>query len=83
MYTTIKNDLENFPSGQVESAGQCRGHRSDPWSGRIPHTREQLSSRAATTEAHMPKAQAPQQEKPLSCEAHAAQSRTRAAKINT
>ena len=36
-------------SGQ-ESACQCRGHRIDPWSGRIPHATEQLSLCATTTE---------------------------------
>ena len=26
-----------------ESACQCRGHRFEPWSGKIPHAAEQLS----------------------------------------
>ena len=33
-----------------ESACQCRGHGFDPWSGRIPHTAEQLGPWATTTE---------------------------------
>ena len=33
-----------------ESACQCRGHRFEPWSGKIPHAAEQLSSCATTTE---------------------------------
>ena len=33
-----------------ESACQCRGHRFDPWSGKIPHAAEQLSPCATTTE---------------------------------
>ena len=33
-----------------ESACQCRGHGFEPWSGRIPHTAEQLSPCATTTE---------------------------------
>ena len=50
---------EGFPSGAVdenppanagESACQCRGHRFEPWSGKIPHATEQLSSCATTTE---------------------------------
>ena len=34
-----------------------------------------LSPRATTTEAHMPRARALQQEKPLQCEVHALQRR--------
>ena len=33
-----------------KSACQCRGHRFDPWSRKIPHAAEQLSPRATTTE---------------------------------
>ena len=33
-----------------ESACQCRGHRFEPWSGRIPHAAEQLGPWATTTE---------------------------------
>ena len=33
-----------------ESACQCRRHRFDPWSGKIPHAMEQLSPCATTTE---------------------------------
>ena len=33
-----------------ESACQCRGHRFEPWSGRIPHAVEQLGPWATTTE---------------------------------
>ena len=33
-----------------ESACQCRGHGFKPWSGKIPHAAEQLSSCATTTE---------------------------------
>ena len=29
---------------------QCRGHRCEPWSGKIPHAMEQLSPCATTTE---------------------------------
>ena len=37
----------------------------DPWSGKIPHTPEQLNTPlATTTEAHTPGACASQQEKP-------------------
>ena len=37
-----------------ESACQCRGHGFEPWSGKIPHTAEQLSPWATTTEpAHL------------------------------
>jgi len=30
-----------------ESTCQCRGHRLDPWSGKIPHALDQLSLYAA------------------------------------
>ena len=33
-----------------ESTCQCRRHRFDPWSGKIPHAVEQLSSWATTLE---------------------------------
>ena len=33
-----------------ESACQCRGHRFEPWSGKIPHVAEQLGPWATTTE---------------------------------
>ena len=41
-------------SSGYESACQCRGHGSDPWSRRIPHATGQLSPQAATAEAHTP-----------------------------
>ena len=46
------NPLQYSPwwlSGK-ESASQCGRHRFDPWSGKIPHTLEQLSSCAISTE---------------------------------
>ena len=33
-----------------ESGCQCRGHGFEPWSGKIPHTAEQLSPCTTTTE---------------------------------
>ena len=33
-----------------ESACQCKGHRFEPWSGKIPHAAEQLGPWATTTE---------------------------------
>ena len=33
-----------------ESACQCREHRLESWSGKIPHAMEQLSLCATTTE---------------------------------
>ena len=33
-----------------EYACQCRGHRFEPWSGKIPHATEQLGPWATTTE---------------------------------
>ena len=58
-----------------ESACQCRGHRFEPWSGKIPHAAEQLSPFATATEAHAPRARAPQQEKPPQWEARTLQQR--------
>ena len=52
MQMEIKRKLEGLPwwcSGW-ESACQCRGHRFEPWSGKIPHATEQLSPCATTTE---------------------------------
>ena len=49
---TVKNTLWGLPwwrSGW-ESACQCRGHGSEPWSGKIPHAAEQLGPWATTTE---------------------------------
>ena len=57
-----------------ESGSQSRGHEFDPWSWKIPHAVKQQSPwasttepvlwspRAASTEAHMPTAYAPQWE---------------------
>ena len=42
-----------------------QGHGFDPSSRKIPHGAEQLSLCATTAEAHMPRAGALQQEKPL------------------
>jgi len=42
----------------------CRGNRFEPLSGKIPHATGQLSLCATTTEAHVPRAHALQQEKP-------------------
>ena len=78
------NNNLGFPGGPViESALQCRGHRFDPWSGKIPRAMEQLSShttttdpvlqslRTAATEACVCRACSPQQEKPRKWEAPA------------
>ena len=46
---SLKTQFLDFPGGQ-ESACQCRIHKFDPWSGRIPPAAERLSPRAATTE---------------------------------
>ena len=45
----------------VESTCQCKGHGCDPWSRKIPHTKEQLSPHAAAAEAHCSRAYAPRQ----------------------
>ena len=50
---------------------QRRGHGFSPWSGTIPHAEEQLNLRTTTTEARMPRARAPKQEKPPRGEARA------------
>ena len=50
-------------SSDEESSCQCRGHRFDPWSWKIPHAVGQLSPRAHVL----------QQEKPLRWEAPAPQ----------
>ena len=63
-----------------ESSCQCRGHGFEPWSGKIPHAAEQLSPWATTTAARVPRAYAPQQEKPPQWEARAPQWRPNPAK---
>ena len=47
-----ESEEEGFPGGSVvkESTCQCRRHRFDPWSGKIPHVLEQLSLCATTIE---------------------------------
>ena len=50
-------------SGQ-ESACWCRGHGFDPWYRKTPHSMEQLSLCAPPTEAHTPRAFAPQEQPP-------------------
>ena len=84
---SLKNIVQGLPwwhSGW-ESACQCRGHVFEPWSEKTLHAAEQLSlcatttqsvlysPWATTTEAHMPRARAPQQEKPSQWEARAPQ----------
>ena len=67
-----------FPGGSVvKNLPECREHGFDSWSGKIPHTMRQLSPHTTTTEpglysltatateAHVPRACALQQEKPL------------------
>ena len=56
-------ELPRWSSGE-ESARQCREHRFDPWSGKIPHTAGQLSPWATTTEPVHPRAHASQRRKP-------------------
>ena len=53
----------DFPVGAVGKNPPA--NRFDPWSRKIPHATEQLSPRTTTTEAHVPRDCAPQQEKPL------------------
>ena len=45
--------ISGFPGGSVVKTlpGQSRRHVFDPWSGKIPHTSEQPSQWATTTEA--------------------------------
>ena len=62
-------ELPRWLSGK-ESAHQCRRHRFDPWSGKIPHAVEQLNHNysAPMQQVLKPstlKACAPQQEKPM------------------
>ena len=46
-------DVTGWSSGK-ESACRCRGHRFNPWSGKIPHAMRQLCLCATTNEASAP-----------------------------
>jgi len=48
-FKTILLDLPWWLSGK-ESTCQCRKHRFDPWSGKIPSAKEQQGPQATTTE---------------------------------
>ena len=62
-----KTDPENIAKIEVKELGaglpwwssgwvfacQCKGHGFNPWSGKIPHTVEQISLFTTTTEAHV------------------------------
>jgi len=54
MYRLLLIQLWGFPGGSVvkkkKSACQCRRHKFDACSGKIPHAEEQLSPCATTTE---------------------------------
>ena len=52
---------------------QCRGHKFDPWSGKIVCAMEHVSPCVIITESLCPGARAPQQEKPPHGEACARQ----------
>ena len=74
-----------FPAGSVAKnlPANARDMGFDPWSGKTPHVGEQLSLwdttiepvlwslEATTTETHVPRASARQQEKPVQWEARA------------
>ena len=60
--------LPSWSSGK-ESTCQCGERTFDPYSGKIPHTEEQLSSCITTAEAHVPRACALQLER-SSCLLH-------------
>ena len=51
----------------------CGRHGLDPWSWKIRRALGQISPSASTTEAHEPRARAPQQEKPPQWKAHVLQ----------
>ena len=57
--------------GVAKSQTQLSNWTEMNWIGKILHAREQLSPCAATIEAHMPRACAPQEEKPPQWEAYA------------
>ena len=53
--------LWNFPSGPVVKNLPARGHKFDPWSGKIPQATEQLSPGTTAIETLRPRARAPKQ----------------------
>ena len=63
----VKNAQPDFLGSTVDKNLPANEHRFNPWYGKIPHATEQLrplsqllSLHAATTEAHVPRARAPQ-----------------------
>ena len=60
-----------FPGGPVGE--NPRGHGFDPWSKKVPRAVEQLNLGTTTTEARVPRAHAPKQEKPLQWESRTSQ----------
>ena len=80
----VTHQKPNVRLSGKESACQCRGHRFNPWSKKIPHAKEQLSPCAPQLLSLCSRVQVPhllkpvcprthalQQEKPLQWEAHA------------
>ena len=61
-----KDKHYGFPGSPVvkESALQHRRHRFNPWFGKVSYAAGKLSPCITTTEAYVPRACAPQQEKP-------------------
>ena len=64
--TTLLMDytpIQNKKLKKKESSCQCRGHRFNPWSGKIPHAAGQPSPCVIATEAHVPRTHALKHEK--------------------
>ena len=57
----------------LQSVLHCRGHTFDAWSGKILHAMGPGGLSATTTEAHVPRACALQQQRPMQQEAHTSQ----------
>ena len=76
-FTKLKNFSMGLPwcHSRQEPTPQCRGHELNPWSEKISRATEQLGLYATTTETHVPRACASQQEKLLQWEACAPKQR--------
>ena len=68
---TLQENMElDFPGGTVDKNLPASADRFSPWSGKIPHAAEQLSTCATSTEARVPKSSQATATEPTHLRAH-------------